>query len=251
MEQEIPKLILSDAVLSTVCATAAETPEGLETGVTLFGGRQDGCRVALFAVGPGPKAIHTPCFHQPDTDHLNREFEHLVQSFPLLEWIGSLHVHPLGMPWLSGHDRGTVGQLLSEQSLHLSDFVAGILQRRGSRFAIYPYLLAPSDPVLWFMPVEIVAEEAEVWRTAQARAKGVHGASSHASHLCLGAELAEDTGNTEVMGATIGRGRRFLEVGRRLARKLRQCVARKRNCNGVCQTKQSAEPTNSLMKEAV
>ena len=240
MEQEIPKLILSYAVLSTLCATAAETPEGLETGVTLFGARHDGCRVALFAVGPGPKAIHTPSFHQPDTDHLNREFEQLMQSFPLLEWIGSLHVHPLGMPWLSGHDRRTVAQLLSEQSLRLPDFVAGILQRQGSRFAIYPYFLASSDPLPWFMPLEIVAEEAAVWRGAQDRAKGVHQASSHASHLCLGAEPAKGAGNTEAVAGETGRGRRFLEVGRRLVRRVREWGARRRNRHGICQKEQAA-----------
>ena len=72
MQNKISRLIVSPELFSSIQETVEQTQEGIETGVTLFGGRGDSGFTALFAVGPGPKAVHTPVFHQPDADHLNR-----------------------------------------------------------------------------------------------------------------------------------------------------------------------------------
>jgi proteasome lid subunit RPN8/RPN11 len=137
----------------------------------LFGVRGDSGFTALAAVGPGPKAVHSPVFHQPDADHLNREYQKLLERWPGLEWIGSLHVHPYGMPYLSGHDRNTVERIFGDPSLRLSEFVAGIMQRRGQCVAIYPYVIDRDDRSPWLTPLEIVSTQSDVWRNAERTAK--------------------------------------------------------------------------------
>ena len=132
MQSHLPRLVVSPETLASIRKTVEQTPEGIETGVTLFGVRADSGFTALAAVGPGPNAIHTPSFHQPDANQLNREYERLLEQWPGIEWIGSLHVHPYGMPYLSRHDRNTVERIFGDASLRLSEFVAGIIQRCGS-----------------------------------------------------------------------------------------------------------------------
>src|SRR3989442_12548400 len=140
MQSHLPRLFVSPETLASIRKTVEQTPEGIETGVTLFGARGDSGFTARAAVGPGPNAIHTRVFHQPDSDHLNREYKRLLERWPGLEWIGSLHVHPYGMPYLSGHDRTTVERIFKDPSLRLTEFVAGIMQRRRGQLAIYPYV---------------------------------------------------------------------------------------------------------------
>jgi len=148
-----------------------QTPEGIETGVTLFGVRGDSGFTAIAAVRPGPNAVHTPNFHQPDADYLNREYQNLRERWPGMEWIGSLHVHPYGMPYLSGHDRNTVELIFNDPSLGLTEFVAGIIQRRNGRLAIYPYIIRSDDRSPWLVPMEMVSTNSDVWREAERTAK--------------------------------------------------------------------------------
>ena len=86
MQNKISRLIVSADVLSSIHETVEQTPEGVETGVTLFGVRLDSSFMALFAVGPGPKAVHSPVFHEPDSDHLNREYKKLLERWPGLDF---------------------------------------------------------------------------------------------------------------------------------------------------------------------
>ena len=184
MNDDITTMVLSEPVYAAIRATIAETREGLETGVTLFGARQDGMRIAFAAVGPGPRAVHSPGFHEPDAEYVNREFDRLRESFPALEWIGSLHVHPFGMQGLSGHDHRTVAKLLALHPglLYLPDFIAGIIQRRRERFAIYPYFFEVNDPLPWLLPLQIVAEDAVILRAAEEHARRAQPAASIAIH---------------------------------------------------------------------
>ncbi|HYR88518.1 MAG TPA: hypothetical protein VE422_30845 [Terriglobia bacterium] len=171
MRQDLPRLIVSPETLSSIHETVGETPEGIETGVTLFGVRRDSGFTALAAVGPGPNAVHTPVFHQPDAEHLNCAYERLLERWPSIEWIGSLHVHPYGMPYLSGHDCNTVEEIFGDPSLRLTEFVAGIMQRRNGQLAIYPYVIRNNDRMPWLVPVEIVSTNSDVWRKAERTAK--------------------------------------------------------------------------------
>ena len=165
-----PKLLMTRMVLGRIRAFIKAAPYGLETSVALFGTRINGYRVALFAVGPGPKAINEPSFHQPDEDHLNRTFTDLLEGWPQLEWIGSLHVHPAGMHWLSQHDRRTVRALLSECAL--PDFTAGIVQRIGSFIKIFPYFLSDAQPDPCKMRLVVVPATDESVRRARSLARG-------------------------------------------------------------------------------
>lgn len=164
-------LIMSEAVYAAIRETVFATPDGLETGVTLFGCRDDGQSVALFAAGPGPRALHAPAFHEPDIAFLNRGFDLLRQSFPRLEWIGSLHVHPFGMPWLSGHDRRTIAAVLAGADAPVApDFIAGIIQRQRSNMLLYPYRVARSDPQPRLIPLLVVPPQSDLVRQALGRA---------------------------------------------------------------------------------
>src|SRR5713226_3697716 len=178
MPQTLPKLLISEPLFLEIRALICQTAEGLETGVTLFGTRLDECSVALFAVGPGAKATHLPGFHEPDAEYINRKFDELKKSHPGLEWIGSLHVHPFGMPGLSGHDRRTVRVLLYDNVLKLADFIAGIIQRRGPCILIYPYWFSAGDCQAHSAPLEIVSEDADVVCQARAVVSELRGSSS-------------------------------------------------------------------------
>jgi hypothetical protein len=176
-------LILSEGLFLSIRSTICQTPEGLETGVTLFGVRRETSRVALFAVGPGPRAVHTPSFHEPDAEFVNEEFARLRTTLPSLEWIGSLHVHPFGVPWLSGHDRRTLSNLFRDCADLVPDFIAGIIQRHGPCLLIYPYALSPEMAEARLATLEIVPDDRDVFCEARrlAQRPTASGAESTAS----------------------------------------------------------------------
>lgn len=169
-EMNAPQLTVPKHVFRTIRAIITTAPQGLETSVALFGARTANRRVTLFAVGPGPRSIHQAYFHQPDEDHLSRTYAELLTEWPRLEWIGSLHIHPHGLLWLSGHDRQTVRSLLSECTL--PDFTAGIIQRFGSLIKIFPYFLSEKQIEPRRMRLEIVAARDSNVRLARSLAKG-------------------------------------------------------------------------------
>jgi hypothetical protein len=172
MKESIAALTISEPAYAAVQAIVRATREGLETGVTLLGRRLEGSRVALFAIGPGPKAVHTAGFHEPDIEYVNRERSRLLESFPRLEWIGSLHVHPFGMPWLSGHDRHTIRKILTEAGgLYMPDFIAGIIQRQGPSMLIYPYLALSADFEPRIVSMRILPDNTDLVRRATEAAK--------------------------------------------------------------------------------
>ena len=171
MRLMLPRLIISYSVLDSISTVLDATPENLETGLTLFGAHHEGCHVALHAVGPGEEAIHQRTFHKPDIEHLNREFERLTSDEPSLEWIGSLHVHPLGITELSDHDLRTVREILREDAPDLPDFVAGIIQRCDDYFAVYPYLMMADDLHPWPIALEVVDDSSALLQGARERAR--------------------------------------------------------------------------------
>lgn len=174
MEQKILKLVFSEPEIAATHAIVEDTPEGLETGAAMFGARVDDQHVVLAVIGPGQQAVHTPTFHEPDADYLNQKLEQLKKFFPCLEWIGSYHVHPSGMAWLSRHDVRTVNRLfVGASGTFLPDFVAGIIQRRGKKLEIYPYLLTPNNLEPRLMLMAIVSEQSEIIRRARDCARGI------------------------------------------------------------------------------
>lgn len=171
---EIPKLIMTASAVTATREVVARASEQsffkVETGVTLFGVREAGVRVALFAVGPGPAGIHQSTFYQPDADYLNEQYRELKKELPQLEWVGSLHVHPPFMRWLSGHDKRTVRELLSNDALGLPDFVAGILQCYGPRLLVAPYFIEPTDSTPRLMKLEVIPNDDPLVKQARKEA---------------------------------------------------------------------------------
>jgi hypothetical protein len=209
--QGLSRLVVSPQTLSSIQDIVAQTPEGIETGATLFGMRMASGFVVLAAVRPGPNAVHTPVFHQPDAAHLTRAYGRLLERWPALEWIGSLHVHPYGMPYLSGHDRNTLDRLFDDRSLGLTEFVAGIMQRRDGQLAIYPYVIANDHRSPWLVPVEIVSSKSDVWKGAERIAKRP-------------GQVINAHAPTKIVGRRFWR--RLMDIGPRIASLVRRVAAR-------------------------
>lgn len=139
------ELVIPKHVLKAIISSVAETSDGLETGVTIFGSRSEGptpaTLVILAVAGPGRRSTHEPAHYSGDDDHTNAVHDALRSAMPGIRWLGEFHVHPQGMTWLSGGDRRTVRQILtgSDQTLHPEEFIAGVIQRRNGAVDIYPY----------------------------------------------------------------------------------------------------------------
>src|SRR5439155_18059247 len=148
------KLVIPKNVFNQIVSSVLETPEGLETGVTLFGTSlevnsapdrettvSDSAYVVLAVAGPGKRATHEPAHYSGDDGHANEVYDALRSAVPGIRWLGELHAHPRGMTWLSGGDRRTVKQILTgnDDTLHPHEFIAGVMQSQDSGVGIYPF----------------------------------------------------------------------------------------------------------------
>jgi hypothetical protein len=139
------ELVIPKDILRTIISSVAETSDGLETGVTVFGTRLEespsAMRVILAVAGPGKRSTHEPAHYSGDDDHTNAVHDALRSAMPGIRWLGEFHVHPQGMTWLSGGDKRTVRHILTgtDHTLHPDEFIAGVMQRRNGAVDIYPY----------------------------------------------------------------------------------------------------------------
>lgn len=197
-DTELPKLLMTEAALAVTRAAVAATTSRwrfkTETGVALFGARLFVAHVAFAAVGPGPEAIYRRTLFEPDADYLNAEFERLKMEWPGLAWLGSLHLHPPGLRRLSAHDRRTVETLLSDEALGLPDFVAGILQRHGTRLSLHPYLIERSYPTPRQMRLAVISYDDPLVEAARRQAGGVCQTEASSSAASLPATRANASG---------------------------------------------------------
>ena len=173
------KLLIPKSVFDQIVFSVLETPEGHETGVTLFGAGLEGTAksghgcVVLAIAGPGKRATHQPAHYSGDDGHANEIYEALRSAMPGIRWSGELHVHPQGMTWLSGGDRRTVKQILTgdDDTLHPQEFIAGVMQRRNGTVDIYPFCFTRECLEGNGMELLIVDSDAPV--VHQARLKGI------------------------------------------------------------------------------
>lgn len=171
----MPKFVLPQRIYDQIVDTVANTPEGLETGVTLFGVsvEESASYVVLAIAGPGRKATHRPVHYSGDEDQANTVYEALRSALPGICWLGELHLHPTGMHWLSSGDRRTVTEILTgtDQTLHPSEFIAGVMQRREDSVDIYPVHFTRTSLDGETMDVHVVDTHAVIVKAA--RRKGI------------------------------------------------------------------------------
>ena len=180
------KLLIPKKVFDQIVSSVLATPEGLETGVTLFGTilagipaldqkatQPDSGWVVLAIVGPGKRATHEPAHYSGDDGHANEIYDALRSAMPGIRWIGELHLHPRGMTRLSGGDRRTVKQILTgeDDTLHPHEFIAGTMQRRNGTVDIYACHF--TRDCLEGRPVEVQIVDSHAPVVHQARLKGI------------------------------------------------------------------------------
>jgi len=184
------KLIVPRHVCDRLVSLILETPNGLETGVTLLGttvpvpeapaprvngmaAAPNSVDVVLAVVGPGRGATHEPAHYSGDEHYSNSMYETLQSAMPGIRWLGELHAHPHGMTWLSQGDLETVREILTgdDDTLHPAEFIAGVMQRKNGSVKIYPFHFTRECLKGSPMEIRIVSSQDDVVR--QARLKGV------------------------------------------------------------------------------
>jgi|GEM_PF-3235404 len=162
-------LLLPAQVYADICDVVSRAKDGCETGVWLFGVAVRQFRVVLTIVGPGPRATLEPAHYSADNDYASEVYNALRSALPSIEWLGELHVHPRGMPWLSRGDRRTVQEILegaAADTVRPHEFIAGVMQRRAGKVDIYPYHFVSATEGRT-MPMERVPTEAEIVQAAR------------------------------------------------------------------------------------
>jgi len=196
------QLVLSHFVFSELVNTVMRTRDGLETGVKLFGTVLGDCDVSasrafvvLAIVGPGQNATHQPAHYAGDAGYASEIFAALGSVMPSIKWLGELHVHPRGMTWLSAGDRRTVADILtgSDDTVHPTEFIAGVMQRDSGTVTIYPYHFARECLKGELMPVRLVEQNAPLIHQARLRAieKGINNDRSSICPQPSGSRTAE------------------------------------------------------------
>lgn len=162
-------LVLPDQVYVDICDVVSRTQDGYETGVLLFGVAVRDQRVVLAIAGPGSRATHEPVHYSADNDYASEVYNALRSALPSIEWLGELHVHPRGIPWLSQGDRHTVREILegaAAETVRPHEFIAGVMQRRAGQVDVYPYYFGSATEGRK-IPMERVPTDAEILRSAR------------------------------------------------------------------------------------
>jgi len=105
-----------------------------ETGVRLLGRKNGQDYLINHIIGPGKGAKKEIYSYECDNDYAEETFNRLLDKDPSLRFLGELHVHPTGFPYLSEHDEQTIQEVLKEYP----EFIAGVMLRNP--FRIYPIL---------------------------------------------------------------------------------------------------------------
>ena len=209
-------LLLTERILDEIVSVVAQSADGLETGVSLFGtnaGTDSRTDVVLAIAGPGRTATHEPAHYSADENHAAAIYCALRSALPGIRWLGELHVHPRGMTWLSHGDLRTVRQILTgtDATLHPDEFIAGVMQRRNGTVDIYPF---------HFTKKYLKGREMEL-RISDSSAPEIQEARQHA--IQKGTEHDRPSVCTESRGS---RAPREEARGNRWLRKWRECLGR-------------------------
>ena len=105
-----------------------------ETGVRLIGRKNGEDYLINHIIEPGKGAKKEIYSYECDNDYAEETFNRLLDKDPSLRFLGELHVHPTGFPYLSEHDKQTIQEVLKEYPV----FIAGVMLRNP--FRMYPIL---------------------------------------------------------------------------------------------------------------
>lgn len=152
-------LIIPKQVHREITRIVRATPEGLETGVTLFGialaeipdpqadPPMHSHFVVLSIAGPGRHAVRQPAHYAVDHEHATSVYAALGCLMPGIQWLGELHLHPAGMTWLSAGDHRTIRALLAgDEDGAPPELVAGVMQRHSHAVDLYPFYFTAQHP---------------------------------------------------------------------------------------------------------
>ncbi|MFY9558766.1 MAG: hypothetical protein WAQ52_00895 [Terriglobales bacterium] len=140
------RLVLSDGIFERINEIVHAVD--VETGVRIFGDIGKDGYVVRHVVGPGKDALQEPCDYSCDNDYAEKEYNRLLKVDPALQWLGELHVHPSGFPYLSRTDRRTARDVLcsTEGVIHPAEFIVGVIQRTaGPDFEVFPVLFSKAN----------------------------------------------------------------------------------------------------------
>ncbi len=140
------KLLFSDGIFERINEIVHAVD--VETGVRIFGDIVEDRYVVRHVVGPGSDALQEPCDYSCDNDHAEKEYTRLLKAEPALQWLGELHVHPSGYPYLSRTDRRTAREVIcgTEDVIHPAEFVVGVIQRtEGPDFEVFPVVFSKAN----------------------------------------------------------------------------------------------------------
>jgi hypothetical protein len=146
-------LIIPVNVRREITRIVRAIPDGLETGVTLFGvtiaeasdpegpSETHSQFVVLSVAGPGRRAVHQPAHYAVDHEHASSVYAALGCALPGIRWLGELHLHPPGMTWLSGGDHRTIRAILTgaDGEVPPEEMIAGVMQRNRRIVELYPF----------------------------------------------------------------------------------------------------------------
>lgn len=139
------RLALGDGIYLQICQLAQEY-EG-EFSVMLFGKVTGDEHLVLYIAPPGKNAKSEQAFCTSDSEHESEFFSRLLEQDPAIEWLGDLHAHPPGIPWLSHTDRRTIRRILlgTSDAVHPKQYVAGVMLRTSTDLDIFPVYFTRED----------------------------------------------------------------------------------------------------------
>jgi hypothetical protein len=119
-----------------------------ETGGILVGRRLDGVNrvevLLVAATGPGAAAYHHEVEFNPDVDYVNQKLSEYHTVYPLMDYIGTWHKHPLSYPMFSEGDVRTAHKIFRDPSYKMDEIINPIVWVDNGSFTIRYYYMSRS-----------------------------------------------------------------------------------------------------------
>jgi hypothetical protein len=141
----IPRSALQ--VIQTEASRHSDNQQGEnETGGIMVGRRLMGInRVELLiaaATGPGESAYHNPVEFNPDVEYVNQKLKEYHALYPLMDYIGTWHKHPLTYQTFSEGDVHTAHKIFHDTAYKMDEIVNPIVWVGDGGFTIRYYYMS-------------------------------------------------------------------------------------------------------------